>query len=227
MKVKISIPTNLNEIKLSQYQKFLKIVQDNEESDFLNHKMVQIFCGVDLNIVDAMRQKDVEDAVNTIGGLFKQMPPLQQKFEMNGTTFGFIPNLDDMSSGEYMDLDGYITNWDDMHRAMSVLYRPIKQKLGEKYLIEDYEGTERYAEQMKDMPLDVVLGSVVFFWHLGKELLKSTMDYLVENPQIATLNKANLEKGGDGILQSMHLLREMLDDLMKLQNYQLINALPS
>lgn len=227
MKVKISIPTNLNEIKLSQYQKFLKIVQDNEESDFLNHKMVQIFCGVDLNIVDAMRQKDVEDAVNTIGGLFKQMPPLQQKFEMNGTTFGFIPNLDDMSSGEYMDLDGYITNWDDMHRAMAVLYRPIKQKLGEKYLIEDYEGTERYAEKMKDMPLDVVLGSVVFFWHLGKELLKSTMDYLVENPQIVTLNKANLEKGGDGILQSMHLLREMLDDLMKLQNYQLINALPS
>lgn len=227
MKVKISIPTNLNEIKLSQYQKFLKIVQDNEESDFLNHKMVQIFCGVDLNIVDAMRQKDVEDAVNTIGGLFKQMPPLQQKFEMNGTTFGFIPNLDDMSSGEYMDLDGYITNWDDMHRAMAVLYRPIKQKLGEKYLIEDYEGTERYAEKMKDMPLDVVLGSVVFFWHLGKELLKSTMDYLVENPQIATLNKANLEKGGDGILQSMHLLKEMLDDLMKLQNYQLINALPS
>lgn len=227
MKVKISIPTNLNEIKLSQYQKFLKIVQDNEESDFLNHKMVQIFCGVDLNIVDAMRQKDVEDAVNIIGGLFKQMPPLQQKFEMNGTTFGFIPNLDDMSSGEYMDLDGYITNWDDMHRAMAVLYRPIKQKLGEKYLIEDYEGTERYAEQMKDMPLDVVLGSVVFFWHLGRELLKSTMDYLVENPQIATLNKANLERGGDGILQSMHLLREMLDDLMKLQNYQLINALPS
>lgn len=227
MKVKISIPTNLNEIKLSQYQKFLKIVQDNEESDFLNHKMVQIFCGVDLNIVDAMRQKDVEDAVNTIGGLFKQMPPLQQKFEMNGTTFGFIPNLDDMSSGEYMDLDGYITNWDDMHRAMAVLYRPIKQKLGEKYLIEDYEGTERYAEKMKDMPLDVVLGSVVFFWHLGRELLKSTMDYLVENPQIATLNKASLENGGDGILQSMHLLREMLDDLMKLPNYQLINALPS
>jgi hypothetical protein len=224
MKVKISIPTNLNEIKLSQYQKFLKIVQDNEESDFLNHKMVQIFCGVDLNIVDAMRQKDVEDAVNTIGGLFKQMPPLQQKFEMNGTTFGFIPNLDDMSSGEYMDLDGYITNWDDMHRAMAVLYRPIKQKLGEKYLIEDYEGTERYAEKMKDMPLDVVLGSVVFFWHLGKELLKSTMDYLVENPQMDILNKRSLENGGDGILQSMHLLREMLDDLMKLPNYQLTNV---
>jgi hypothetical protein len=171
MKVKISIPTELSEIKLSQYQKFLSIVKENEESDFLNHKMVQIFCDIDLNVVDAMKQKDVEDAVNTIGNLFKQLPPLQQKFEMNGTTFGFIPNLDDMSAGEYMDLDGYSTNWDEMHKAMAVLYRPIKQKLGDKYLIEDYEGTDKYSELMKDAPLNVVLGARVFFWHLGKELL--------------------------------------------------------
>jgi L-lysine 2,3-aminomutase len=77
---------------------------------------------------------------------------------------------------------------------------------------------------MKDAPLNVTLGAVVFFWHLGKELLKSTMDYLVENPQMDILNKHSLENGGDGILQSMHLLREMLDDLMKLPNYQLTSA---
>jgi len=135
MKVKISIPTDLSEIKLHQYQKFLKIVGENEESDFLNHKMIQIFCGIDMNIVGQMRQKDVEDATQIIGGLFKQLPSLTTKFEMNGKTFGFIPNLDDMSSGEYMDLDNYITNWDEMHRAMAVLYRPIKQTMGEKYLI--------------------------------------------------------------------------------------------
>jgi hypothetical protein len=227
MKVKISIPTELSEIKLSQYQKFLSIVKENEESDFLNHKMVQIFCDIDLNVVDAMKQKDVEDAVNTIGNLFKQLPPLQQKFEMNGTTFGFIPNLDDMSAGEYMDLDGYITNWDEMHKAMAVLYRPIKQKLGDKYLIEDYEGTDKYSELMKDAPLNVVLGARVFFWHLGKELLTSTIHYLEQSPQIVSMNKSNLESGGVGILQSMDLLREMLDDSMKSLNFPLTSALPS
>jgi hypothetical protein len=227
MKVKISIPTELGEIKLSQYQKFLGIVKENEESDFLNHKMVQIFCDIDLSVVDAMKQKDVEDAVNTIGSLFKQLPPLQQKFELNGTTFGFIPNLDDMSAGEYMDLDGYITNWDEMHKAMAVLYRPIKQKLGEKYLIEDYEGTDKYSELMKDAPLNVVLGAMVFFWHLGKELLTSTIYYLEQSPQIVSMNKANLESGGVGILQSMDLLKEMLDDSMKSLNFPLTSALPS
>jgi len=227
MKVKISIPTELSEIKLSQYQKFLSIVKENEESDFLNHKMVQIFCDIDLSVVDAMKQKDVEDAVNTIGNLFKQLPPLQQKFELNGMTFGFIPNLDDMSAGEYMDLDGYITNWNEMHKAMAVLYRPIKQKLGEKYLIEDYEGTDKYSELMKDAPLNVVLGAMVFFWNLGKELLQSTIHYLEQSPQIVSMNKANLESGGVGILQSMDLLKEMLDDSMKSLNFQLTSALPS
>jgi hypothetical protein len=227
MKVKISIPTELGEIKLSQYQKFLGIVKENEESDFLNHKMVQIFCDIDLSVVDAMKQKDVEDAVNTIGNLFKQLPPLQQRFELNGTTFGFIPNLDDMSAGEYMDLDGYATNWDEMHKAMAVLYRPIKQKLGDKYLIEDYEGTDKYSELMKDAPLNVVLGAMVFFWHLGKELLQSTIHYLEQSPQIVSMNKANLESGGVGILQSMDLLREMLDDSMKSLNFPLTSALPS
>jgi hypothetical protein len=227
MKVKISIPTELSEIKLSQYQKFLSIVKENEESDFLNHKMVQIFCDIDLNVVDAMKQKDVEDAVNTIGNLFKQLPPLQQRFELNGMTFGFIPNLDDMSAGEYMDLDGYITNWDEMHKAMAVLYRPIKQKLGDKYLIEDYEGTDKYSELMKDAPLNVVLGAMVFFWHLGKELLTSTIHYLEQSPQIVSMNKANLESGGVGILASMDLLKEMLDDSMKSLNFPLTSVLPS
>jgi len=227
MKVKISIPTDLSEIKLNQYQKFLSIAKDVEPSEFLNKKMIQIFCGLEIKIINMMRQRDVEDAINTIGSLFKQLPPLQQKFEMNGTTFGFIPNLDDMSAGEYMDLDNYAINWDDIHKAMAVLYRPIKQKLGDKYLIEDYEGTDKYSELMKDAPLNVVLGAMVFFWHLGKELLTSTIHYLEQSPAIVSMNKANLESGGVGILQSMDLLKEMLDDSMKSLNFPLTNALPS
>ena len=48
MKLEISIPTELKEIKLSQYQAFLKIAKDNEDTEFLHQKMVQVFCGIDL-----------------------------------------------------------------------------------------------------------------------------------------------------------------------------------
>ena len=224
MKVKISIPTSLSEIKLSQYQKFVKIANENEEGTFLNQKMVQIFCNIDLFMVAKMKQQDLNYAVGKITELFKKIPDLVTIFKLNGTEFGFIPNLNDMSSGEYMDLDGYITDWEDSHRSMAVLYRPIKQKYGNKYLIEDYEGSDKYSELMLNAPMDVVLSSKVFFWTLGRELLKSTMDSLAASNRMSLANRRNLGKDGDGILASMPYHRAMLEDLMKLPAYPLINA---
>lgn len=224
MKVKILIPTSLSEIKLSQYQKFVKIASENEEGKFLNQKLVQIFCNTDLNIVAKMKQKDLNFAVTTITELFNKIPELVTIFKINGTEFGFIPNLNDMSSGEYMDLDGYITDWDDSHKSMAVLYRPIKQKLGSKYLIEQYEGTDKYSQIMLDAPMDVVLSSKVFFWTLGRELLKSTMDFLEGNNSMSLTKLRNSAKDGGGTPASMPYHRAMLEDLMKLPNYPLINA---
>ena len=65
-----------------------------------------------------------------------------------------------------------------MHKAMAVLFRPIKQKQRDKYLIEDYEGSHKYSESMKEMPLDVVMGAMVFFYNLTNVLLKSIPSYL-------------------------------------------------
>jgi hypothetical protein len=225
MKLAITIPTDLSEIKLSQYIKFMNIAEQNEESDFLHHKMIEIFCNVELKYVSQFKRKQIVEIVTTINKLFEKIPPFKNRFTLNGTEYGFIPNLDDISQGEYMDLDNYITDWKDLHRSMAVMYRPITMKLKDKYTIESYEGTNFYAEKMLDAPLDVVLASRVFFYHLGNELLKSTLTYLEENPQIQTiLNKHNSENGGAGIHQFTHWLKEMSDDLMKSPDFRLINV---
>ena len=225
MKLAITIPTDLSEIKLSQYIKFMNIAEQNEESDFLHHKMIEIFCNVELKYVSQFKRKQIVEIVTTINKLFEKIPPFKNRFSLNGTEYGFIPNLDDISQGEYMDLDNYITDWKDLHRSMAVMYRPITIKLKDKYTIESYEGTNFYAEKMLDAPLDVVLASRVFFYHLGNELLKSTLTYLEENPQIQTiLNKHNSENGGAGIHQFTHWLKEMSDDLMKSPDFRLINV---
>jgi hypothetical protein len=220
MKVELTIPTSLNEIKLAQYQKFLSIAKDNEESEFLQQKMVQIFCGIDLKDVASIRYKDVAEITVNINNLFTKENKFIQRFKMGGVEFGFIPNLDDMSTGEYMDLDNYITDWDTMHNAMAVLYRPITNKLGNKYQIEEYKGSITYADVMRHAPLDVVLGAMVFFYNLGNELLSSTINYLENNKEIQSiLNKHNLDNVGDGIQASMLLLKETLEDLMTFPSY--------
>jgi len=221
MKIELTIPTTLNDIKLAQYQKFLKVVEENEEGEFVQQKMVQLFCGIDLKDVASIRYKDVAEITANINNLFTKENHFIQRFKMGGVEFGFIPNLDEMTTGEYMDLDSYITDWNTMHNAMAVLYRPITNKLGNKYQIEEYKGSVTYADVMRHAPLDVVLGAMVFFYNLGNDLLKSTINYLEKNQEVQNiLNKHNLENVGDGIQVSMLLLKETLEDLMKFPSYQ-------
>lgn len=220
MKLELFIPTHLNEIKLAQYQKFLKIAEQNEDSEFLHQKMVQYFCGVDLRDIANIKHKQVMEITASINEMFKVSHKLIPRFKMGGVEFGFIPNLDEMTQGEFVDLDTYISDWQEMHKAMAVLFRPITKKVNDKYQIEEYNGSITYSDVMKHAPLDVVLGATVFFYHLGNELMKSTLTYLEENPQIQSLmNKHNLGDDGDGIALSMLSLRETLDDLVKYQNF--------
>jgi hypothetical protein len=222
MKLEISIPTSLKEITLEQYQRFTSIAKSNPEGDFLQHKMIEIFCNVSLKEISLMKLKDINAITNKLGEMFNNNYPLIQTFKHKGLEFGFIPNLDEISLGEYTDLETYISDWDNMHKAMAVLYRPVINKLNKKYLIEEYKGSATYSDAMLDMPLEVALGAMVFFYNLGNALLNSTLNYLETDKQLMDLiDKHSLEKSGDGIVVTMALLREMLEDLMKFPNYGL------
>lgn len=222
MSMKITIPTSLSEIKLHQYQEYLNVsTQADQDEEFLKHKMIQIFCEVDLKLVLMMSFRDVEDITERINQLFNEKYKFIQRVKLDGVDFGFIPNLDNMSSGEVIDLDSYTSDWNEMHKAMAVLFRPVTKKLSDKYVIEKYEGSDKYSDQMRNMPVDIALGAMVFFWDLGKELMNSTMSYLEGNQEIMnTVNMHNLEKDGDGLQVSMQLLKETFLDLMQLQNFQ-------
>jgi len=229
MKAELSVPNDLNEISLKQYQHYLKIAPDIDGL-FLEQKTIEIFCRVELSSVVFIKKNFVSSIVKDINAMFEeQKRPFYQTFTIKDQEFGFIPDLENMSFGEFGDLDGYITNWEDMHKAMAVMYRPIekKDKAG-KYIIKEYMGSDDYSEIMKYAPLGVVFGAMVFFWRLGNELLKATKSYLVDQVgEILTANDPNSMQTGDGISPSMLLLKEMLDDSTTLQGSQYLPLLPS
>jgi hypothetical protein len=211
MKIEVIIPNDLSEITLDQYQRFLKIQENNTDEKFLTSKMIEIFCGIKLPEVLKMRVNDVSLITNILSEMFENIPQLVQRFKMNGVEYGFIPDLDDMSLGEYIDLDTYLGDWENMHRAMAVLYRPIKNKSGNRYNIKEYDG--KGFEDMKDMPLDAVLSSIVFFYNLGIELSKAMMNYLETTEEEALTEFLNSQQNGVGINQFTHSLSEILQDL--------------
>ena len=169
--LKIDIHKSLRGIKLSEYQKCYKLAEDNKDAqdpEFLNLKMLEVFCGLTLKEAYNMKLTDFNFIINHLNELFKEDTPMISRFSLkdpNGdeVEFGFIPKLDSISLGEFVDLDTYISDWNDMHKAMAVLYRPVTFEKKGMYLIEDYESSDKYSEVMKDMPIDIALGAVVFF----------------------------------------------------------------
>ena len=215
MKVDILVPTSLSEITLEQYQKFEVLNTDeNQDTNFLMHKMVEIFCNLDLKDVAKIKFNSVREILSDLNKLFDTKQDLITKFTLKGVKYGFIPELDEMTLGEYIDLDENFTSWDSMHKAMAVLYRPISIEKGDKYQIEDYEGLKE-ADTMKQMPLDVVMSSMVFFYRLNNELLQTTLNYLnKEIPKELTMEqRQTLAKSGVGIKASMESLKEMLQNM--------------
>ena len=212
MKIEINVPTSLSEVTLGQYQKFLKIAEDNPEGNFLNAKMIEIFCGIPLSDSYKLKMSSVAAIIDILNELLSQTPKRVEQFTMNGVQYGFIPDLDEMSLGEYVDLDGSASDWNNMHIAMNVLYRKIKIKKSGKYNIVDYNVEN--PEKMKDMPLDAAIGSLFFFYNLGMELSKHTILYSSNQAEMEAYQEQLIsETNGDGISQFMVSLTEILQDL--------------
>lgn len=182
MKVSINIPTSLNDITLNQYQQWLKIADKKEIDNFLQQKLIEIFCNIPLKTVTAIKATDADVIVNDILKLFKEESPFKDRFTLNGVEYGFIPDLNNMTLGEYVDLDNLLSEWEQMHIAMNVLFRPITFKKKNKYLIKEYEAKEN--ANMKQMPLDVVFGAMTFFLTLNEELRKSILSYLATQTEV-------------------------------------------
>ena len=231
MKVDLLLPTSLSEIPLSRYQDFIAMKEKSNDEEFIAQKMIQIFCNIKLGEVGQIKMKDLNELIDHFSKVFTEKPKLKTRFKMKNIEFGFIPKLDDITLGEYVDLENHLQNWKTYHKAMAVMFRPIKNTNKDKYEIVDYEPNEDMQELMRFAPLDVAISASVFFWTLGSELLNSTISYLQRETKkmTASTNTAkdiNSPSNGDGMEASMRSLQEILPSLTRLQQQDLLNVSP-
>ncbi len=193
--MKLIVPNKMSEIKLADYQKFVRLEGDDE---FLSRKAVEIFCDLKMDVILQMRSSSLTSVTSILMNAFAEKPALTQKFTIGKQTFGFLPSLEEITVGELNDVDQYISDWSQMHKAMAVLYRPVVATFGNRYEIEKYEGSDKYAEQMKEMPLDVTIGAMLFFWTLGKDLSVASLTSLAKEEEMNLTPLLNFLKSGDG-----------------------------
>jgi hypothetical protein len=175
MKINYTIPTTQDEITLEQWMKFEKIAsQEDIEQDFLQKRMLEIFCNVPNELSTKLKQVAVDEILNYLNEILSQEAKLVTTFEFEGVKYGLIPDFDkDITAGELIDLDKYL-ELKDYSRLLSILYRKITLEKGGLYQIEPYESTHTKFLQVS---YNILVGVLSFFLTLYQKLVQATLKF--------------------------------------------------
>ena len=191
MKVKIKKQGKVKEFKLISkwedvtLEKWLKLIDfHNGTKSKEAEETIAALSNIPKDLIKQLELKDVAVIMGKLSELqAKQDSSLKRVIELNGKRYGFHPNLDEITLGEYADLETMIKNniEKNMPEVMAILYRPIVEENNEVYTIEAYDGNISIrAEEMKKMSAEQVQSALVFFYHLGKELSLTLPLYLMD-----------------------------------------------
>jgi len=191
MKVKIKKEGKVKEFKLINsweevtLEKWLKLI------DFETGTKTEEATETIAALSDIPRRLVKELALSDVANIMSKVAELQQKqdtklkriIEINDIEYGFHPDLHSISLGEYADIEQFIKNGieSNLPELMAVLYRPVKEKKNDIYIIDAYDGDIRLrTEEMKQMSAEQVQSALVFFYTLGKALSEILPLYLME-----------------------------------------------
>ena len=137
----------------------------------MNKRKIEIFTKIPRRQIKNIAQSDYESILKQIDTALETDVEFTDRFKMGGVEYGFIPNLDDITTAEFVDLAKFREDHETLHNLMSILFRPVvdKDAFGN-YIIETYDGSNDVSEKMRGMPLHVVNGALGFFYHLANEL---------------------------------------------------------
>ena len=164
--------------------KWVKLVKAEKLTETKSTKeIINIMSDMPKELIDSLSLIDVTIIIKAISNLqSKKTSQFKNIIQVGKQKYGFIPHLEELTLGEYADIEHFIKQGieSNMHKIMSVLYRPITETEGEYYSIEAYDNTSMRLRSKKflDMKAEQVEGALVFFWTLGKELLTTLQLYL-------------------------------------------------
>ena len=191
MKVKIKKEGKEKKFKLISswedvtLEKWLKLIEFQEGSKTKEaEETIAMLSDIPKKLIKELDLKNVALIMSKLAELqHKQNSSLKKIIEIDGVEYGFMPDLDSISLGQYADLETFIKNGieKNLPEIMAVLYAPIKEKKNDIYIVDAYDGNIRLrTEEMKKMSAQQVQSALVFFYTLGKELSEILLLYLME-----------------------------------------------
>lgn len=198
---KYELPTSWSEVSLEQYSK-LMIALENDSSNEIEAviKTLEALVGIDVSTLSKVPLKYLKTAYAELSTLTATMPSTELKriIDVDGTAYGFIPDFDALTFGEFCDLDNYLQDsWNNLDKILAILYRRVIKREGDKYKIEPYsldDIKERRELFKNNLSIDTIYGSLVFFYTIGSKHISTMLSYLEEENKVLRKRKSIREK---------------------------------
>lgn len=189
----IQLPKSWNEITIKTWQE-LNLIQSESELTTLIER-ISILADCDPEDVRKLDIKEFNKLTEELRWLGSDLPKeINLKIEIEGKKYGMIPDLNFISTGEFVDIE----NWKDksvenIHLIAAVLWRPIiKEEEGGTYFISKHkpEGFMNRADLFyNNLKITDIWGAVLFFSSFGLQFLEIIQDYLVVEGKITEVKK--------------------------------------
>jgi hypothetical protein len=191
-----------SDVNLDKWAKLVSMKTKTNSQEAV--ETISVLADMPKRLIKELGIKDVSKILEKIAVMQSQAESkLTKIITIDDIEYGFHPNLDELTLGEYADIETLINNniEDNLAELMAILFRPIVERKNKIYTIESYDAeiTIR-AEAMKKMSGQQVQNAMVFFWIFGKELLRILPLYLMELSLKKIQELKDLEKGGVGLV---------------------------
>jgi hypothetical protein len=177
--MKITLPKSLDDMTLRTY-----VAIETAKSDV---DRVCAITGVKRKLVEQFSYNAVSEILDLYNEISTNVTSRHYAtFNLGGTRFGFIPDLDAMTFREHVDLEAYAstiwlpngeTDYRELPNLVAILFRPVSAIMGEYYEIDKYDTdkVKRYLPKLLDVKMSQVYGALVFFSTIESELILNTV----------------------------------------------------
>jgi len=191
--IRLEMPTGWDGVTIAQWQELNQLAAEDYDNDVkLLIDQLSVLLDADSDVVRRLPLETVTEMGRVIAGFDDaQLQGHRGSIEVGGVERRIVPDLKDLTFGEWVDLDGLVKEpVANMHRIVSVLYRPVAETRRDgSYRLEEYDSDEsgRAAAVIRDsVTIDCVYGVLVFFYAIENEFTGALQTYLGQMARTGT-----------------------------------------
>ena len=188
------------DINVFQYQQIMDLYANAKEMTELDlaYKVTGIVMDLTENQIDSLPVDQLKPLLEQVHFINEQIKPQTEKYiQVNGKRYRCVYDIRKMPAARYIESKYFdMDRIGNLHKLAACMVIPQKRNWLGIWVDDKYDAGKHneYSEDMLAAPITAILGSVVFFYQVYNNWIRSSKDYLITEMMMKGMSKYQAEK---------------------------------